>query len=259
MADHTLRKHRVRLEVREKEKLVNLFNRSYDPDARLPPLLQELFGVSVNLRYDWFVNGQRFSSDKDCSVRLPVGEHTVGLGTSDGRREGYREKVVVVPESLSSSIVKTVTVDPAALPEYPEKKLKNIPIKGVNYQIFSWEHPTESEMDESLNVIKNQLDCNGLQIMGETGTDELLMRCTETAIDKGFETIVVSPRYYKKEGTNVDNTIDEDIDKVVSFSKELEKLREKTFCFTPRQPSSFLRSVRRFFRLNKLLQFDSAV
>jgi hypothetical protein len=219
-------RHTLRLDVVQSEKLLTIFDRSSDADASLPNLFQELFNAPGDLSHEWSINNRRISSDRDCSIHLPPGQYEVALRTSDGMKEDAAQTLVPVSEGIPVSFKQVLEVDPDNLPEYPNKNI-DIPIKGVNYQIFLWKHPTESEMDESLNVIKNQLDCNGLQIMGETGTDELLIRCTEMAIDKGFETIVVSPRYYKEKDTNVDNTIDEDSDEVVSFSKELEKLRGK--------------------------------
>jgi hypothetical protein len=98
-------------------------------------------------------------------------------------------------------VEKVLAVDPADLPTYPVKKPR-VPVKGITYELCSrfsgdlWPPPTESQMDEYLQVMRNELHCRGLQILGDC--DEVIVTCVAKAIENGFDTIVVGPRYYKK-------------------------------------------------------------
>jgi len=220
-ADSIGTKHKVRLEVKESERLVTLLNKSYDPDAVLPTFLQDLFGVSGSLSYNWSVDSLR-SSDKDYSIGLPAGDHAVRLTVSDGRKEDYREKHVVIPESLPISLEKTVEIDPSEL--YPEKELR-VPIKGINMSIgcsygsYTPEFPpiTDDEIVESLNVIRKGLRCNAVRLFGNF--NERMITAVRVAKDFSFETVMVSPRY-------INASIDETIGLITPLAEELETLRD---------------------------------
>jgi len=184
--------------------------------------------ASSELAHLWMVDGQEVSSQPQHSLRLDPGEHRVQLTVSDGTRSSDLEKTIDVPQGAEESFERTVLVDRDELPEYPNKQI-HVRVKGISYELCSrfsgdeWAPPSESQMDESLHVMKNQLHCNGLQVMGDC--DEVMIACVKTAIGKGFDTIIVSPRPYKKSPSE-DNTIDEGIEMVASFAEKLEDLRK---------------------------------
>jgi hypothetical protein len=162
-------------------------------------------------------------------LRLPAAEHEVGLRVSDGIKEDYKAETVAI-DGQSTSAIKSITADPSDLPEYPKKELK-IPIKGVNYLIGShfkgnWGKPVEEpEMEEWLDVIRQELGCNAIKLVGDY--DDVMVSCAQKAIDKGFKEIILSPRYEKK-SADTDFTIDEFVQKVTAFSTRAEELREQS-------------------------------
>jgi len=176
-------------------------SQSIDPDGDL-------------LAHIWTINGTIVGSEKLLSVRLAPGLSSVALTVSDGFYENtHIEQVLVEPFSL-----------------YPAKGL-DIPYKGINYSVGnqftgSWGAPsTENEMEESLQVIRDELGCNAIKICGDQ--EDAMLRCAEKAIEKRFELIIVSPRYARS-APNVDGTLDDHLRKITLFSKRVEDLRKKS-------------------------------
>lgn len=157
------------------------------------------------LSYSWFVNNTLQSKDRDFQTKLPPGTHSVRVVASDGRTQ--------------STVDIRIEVDPAHLPQYSERKLR-IPIKGIAYNagIRDWKSmpvPPEDQMKEDLYVIKNELGCNGIRIIGDH--DEVLLKCAEIAISLSYDVVMLSPRY-------LDLNMNETIDKVSTFVKKFLQL-----------------------------------
>jgi hypothetical protein len=185
--------HKIRHVMQEKGGLLKLLNKSSDPDTILPPVLKEFLGVSGELQYSWIVDSRNASSDRDYSTWLPAAEHKVRLNVSDRMKEAYTERTLTIPKGQQAFVDKTLTVDPADLPEYPEKKLR-MPIKGMNYvtglRCWGMSPVPDDEMLESFYVIKSELGCNAIRLVGDY--EERLLRAVEIA--KGlFSNIVVTP------------------------------------------------------------------
>jgi hypothetical protein len=226
--------HNIRLEVRvtaQKDRPVDLLNRSYDPDTGLPSLLQIVLGLRNGLAYEWFVDGQKKSTDRDYSLTLAPGDHKVGLNVSDGRKEDSREEVLTVPaipDSLPVSMEKTVSVDPADLPEYPKKQLK-IPIKGIcmnigtSYDVLHHgpnpDFPAvgDDELAESLYFIRKELGCNAVRFTGSE--NDRMISAVRIAKGLNFKTIMASPQY-------INADIDTMIQLLSPLVDELEALRD---------------------------------
>ncbi|MFQ6084529.1 MAG: glycosyl hydrolase, partial [Candidatus Aminicenantia bacterium] len=123
---------------------------------------------------------------------------------------------------------KVIEVDPDEL--YPERKL-GIPIKGINYHIgrrfigYYGVPPTELEMEEALTIIRNELGCNAIKIYGDY--EDLMITCAKKSFDKNFKTIILSPRYSKKNPSE-DMDIEGHIENIIEFSKIAENLRKKS-------------------------------
>jgi len=229
--------HKVRLAVKENGRIVELVDKSEDPDTLVPPIVREILGASAELKYDWFADGQKMEFKdnggvvdlyKRPSLRLTPGRHIVGLHVSDGIKEGSAEKAVTVPEGLEYTAEKDIAVDPADLPEYPKRKLR-IPIKGINYVtgLGAWgmSPVPDDEMLESFSIIKNELSCNAIRLVGDY--KDRIVRSVDLAKDM-FDTIVVTPY-------NRDMDSDETVKSFVELSRDLEKIREstdKTIVFT---------------------------
>ncbi len=97
-----------------------------------------------------------------------------------------------------------------------------IQIKGINYNAgidYSGNNQdNQIKIKEFLSDLKfiKEMNCNAIRLYGSDS--KKLIEYTKIAIENGFE-VWVSPRYI---GENKDKTID----KLLSFSKELEKLRK---------------------------------
>ncbi|MFQ6088730.1 MAG: hypothetical protein ACE5K0_07505 [Candidatus Methanofastidiosia archaeon] len=221
--------HIVKLSAKESdERFVELLNKSYDPDDGLNSLLKLLFGISDNLMYEWNVGGQKMSSERDYSLKLSSGEHKIGLKVSDDRKQGYTEKAVTIPEGSGNFAVmqKVIEVDHESLPEYPVRKL-NVKVKGISYSAGMPSDPLieDKRMQESLKVIVDELDCNGIKIYGwNTQTldfGQRIIKCAEFALEYGFDTICLNSFYYNE-------TIEGTIKRFSRFARNLESLTKKS-------------------------------
>jgi len=221
--------HVVRLEVKERERIVTLVNRSSDPDAEWPTLIRQLLGMEAADSYTWFIDGKKVSTSYQCSERLSVGEHKAHFLVSDTRKESSQEQSVMVLNQ-SDSLERSIPVDPENVPQFPEWQSR-IAVKGVTYHIgrhFLGDYgqpPTHEEMEESLAIIRNELGCNGIRIWGDY-EDEMTW-CARRAIEKGFTTILLCPRY-SRSAPKTDSTIEQHIDRITEFSVKAEELSEKS-------------------------------
>ena len=208
--------HRVTLTTEESDRVLQLLNMSTDADAVLPPVLREFLNVSGELRYAWILDGKTVSSDRDCSLRVPAGEHVVRLHVSDGVKEDHTERTVTIPEPPHDSFHRTITIDPAELSEYPERKLR-IPIKGLAFivGIGPWRdnfpYISEDEMVESLTIIRKELGCNAIKIVGDD--KDQITKCTMLALED-FDVVLATPRY-------INATPDEALPKLSEVAKSL--------------------------------------
>jgi hypothetical protein len=195
--------------------------------------------------YSWSVDGKLVSNSRAYSCRLPETKstgtpHTVEL---DGIRA-----------FIPSSFRQTIDVDPARLPEYPERKM-DIPIKGVVYRISDptrgspWRSPTDDEMAEDLQVIHDELGCNAIRIFGDykdwpdrrqyfDSVDELVLRCASKSIDVGFDVIAVSPVY---DSLNIDETVRR-VGSLAPKVEALSKMTDKTVLYVVGNSVSFFAS-----------------
>jgi len=216
------REHKVRHAMQERGGLLKLLNRSTDPDIMVPPALREPFGLSGNLEYSWIIDERKVSSDLDCSMWLPTGEHKIRLNVSDRMKEAFTERSLSISEGQQMSIDKAVTVDPAVLSAYREKALR-VKIKGIGYLtgMPQWgnKFPSEDEMQEHLEVIRNELRCNGIRITGYNDDD--VLRCAQIAIEKRFDCILLNPRY-------IDCDHQDTMERLAAFAEKAEELRQRT-------------------------------
>jgi hypothetical protein len=105
--------------------------------------------ISTPVSYAWFVDDEAVSISKDYSCTLP---ETRTRGTP------HLVKLIVSTPEVTSSTQQVIDVDPQNIPEYPERRM-GIPIKGINYSVNGPNEgspPPESEMKESLTVIRNE-------------------------------------------------------------------------------------------------------
>ena len=165
------------------------------------------------LKYRWLIDNQPVSEEKDYATKLPVGQHLVGLDVSDGRHE------VAVNRAISVDLDLTAT--------YPVRPLQ-LRYKGVRYFAGSialdWPNiptPNNEEMDEQLDTIRSELDCNAISVCGGEPSEDRMIECATMAIDKGFERIYVQPSYNNA-------TVDETIDKIGKFAPKVKSLRERS-------------------------------
>jgi len=189
------------------ETLIKFINRSTDPDGD-------------KLIFAWFVDGRPVNSSGDHWTRLPVGNHTVEVVASDGMAYASKERIVTVERNSV----------------YPARRLST-PIKGIVYRLSDplssvFKSPDDEEMEEDLQVIREELGCNAIRIYGDYKAwpkrreyfdyvDSRVIECTKLAIAKGFETIVVSPVY---QDLNINQTVVE----VGNLAKKIENLSEGT-------------------------------
>lgn len=155
------------------------------------------------LTYAWFIDGKQVNTTKDHWAILSAGNQTVRLDVSDGK--------------ATNSVRKLTTVDRSGT--YPSKKL-NTPIKGVNYRIDersdTFKIPDDSEMEEDLQTIRNELGCNAIRIF--SNNNEIILKCAKLAIGRGFTTIALSPVYFK------DSTLEETLPRVTKLAEEAKPL-----------------------------------
>ncbi len=185
--------------------LILFMNNSTDPDG--DPLTSQWL-IRYNGTGDWKI----LNSSRDHWGKLPVSNekgHEIRLIVSDGMKEDSTTAMLLIDRTAG----------------YSSRKL-SVRFKGVDYEIgfpFQSNRPavSETEMAECLGVIRSELGCNAIKIKG--GFDELLVKCAEIAAQKGFELIIVSPRYDKSSQTE-DLWIDQHAERVVSFSSKAESL-----------------------------------
>jgi len=171
--------------------------------------------ISTLVSYAWFVDNEAVSISKDYSCTLP---ETRTRGTP------HLVKLIVSTPEVTSSTQQVIDVDPQNIPEYPERRM-GIPIKGINYSVNGPNEgspPPESEMKESLTVIRNELKCNAVRIYG--GYEDALVVCSRLADQIGLEIIEISPNYRTYNPPNI--SIEEHIQRVISFAPRAEELRK---------------------------------
>jgi hypothetical protein len=118
-----------------------------------------------------------------------------------------------------------VTVDPDETSMYPVKPLY-LKYKGVNYFTDNicpeWSggvpNPTDDEMEEQLDTLRDELGCNVICVNGGLLEDRM-MECGQLAAEKGFERVYMLPRYM---GASVEETVD----KIGKFAQKVKLLRE---------------------------------
>jgi hypothetical protein len=153
------------------------------------------------------VSKERNYYSKMAETRSSQMPHTVELQAS----RGY----------ISGSVFQRIEVDPHDLTGYPVEKLR-IPIKGISYVVGmkGWDMPPVSheEMQECLTVIRDELGCNGIRIVGDY--EEQLIECAEACLSK-FVMILLSPYCREMKLEEVDNFIS-------TLAADFEKLRQKS-------------------------------
>jgi len=169
---------------------------SYDPD-------------NDPLSTKWLIDDEDVSHEPEYSTKLSEGDHSIVLKVSDGESEATKYA--------------TITVDPEQI--YPLKQL-HLRYKGVRYfagtVIPEWlghPNPSNEEMDEQLDTIRDELECNAICVCGGSPSEDRMIECGKMAIDKGFERIFVQPSY-------VNATVDETIDRIGRFAVKVRRLRE---------------------------------
>lgn len=101
---------------------------------------------------------------------------------------------------------------------YPPKELR-VGSRGVCYSVggrhpyrdFSWEKKNDIE------TIHDELGCNAIRIYGDA--EDPLIECTNMAVEKGFKTIILSPRW-------VEATIEETLTNFDRFTRKVGSLRD---------------------------------
>jgi hypothetical protein len=169
--------------------LIMFLNNSTDPDG--DKLISQWF-IRYNGTGDW----RLLNSSIDHWGRLSVSSekgHEIKLVVSDGMKE----------ESTTAMI----PVDPARPERFHQSRL-TVPVKGINYQVGitnwpSFPTPTSEEMLEEIEVIRNELGCNGIRIYGDN--DDKIVECARIALVKKFQIILLSPRYI---GATVSETVE---------------------------------------------------
>lgn len=177
---------------------VKFANLSTDPDGDL-------------LKYTWLVDGQPVGQDKDYSATLPVGQHLVQLEASDGLAK--------------NTTAQTVSVEPDWI--YPTKPL-HVRYKGITYfagnltpgwPLYDDSRPSTEEMDEQLDAIRNELQCNAIIVSAGGDHEDKLVECAKLAMGKGFDRVYVQPQY-------MGATAEETIQRIGQFASQVRALRE---------------------------------
>lgn len=166
------------------EDTIIFVNTSTDPDGD-------------TLTSSWFVNDTFQSRSTDFQAKLPVGMNTVRLIANDGRAQG--------------SIEVRITVERSSI--FPTKKLA-IPIKGVNFRL-TW-NPSRQEIEECLDVIRRDLGCNGIKLIG--AYEDAILDAAKIAIQQGFEEIILNPRFEWTSPRNESFHIEDHIKRIGPFA-----------------------------------------
>jgi hypothetical protein len=175
----------------------------------------EMSPPSTLVSYAWFVDDEAASTSRDYSCTLP---ETKSTGTP------HLIKLTASTPEVTSSTHQMIDVDPQSIKEYPERSM-GIPIKGINYSVKrpnEGSPPPESEMKESLTVIRHELGCNAIRIYG--GYEDHLILCSKLADQIGFEIVEISPNYRTYNPPNF--TIEENVRRVINFTPRVEELRQ---------------------------------
>jgi len=157
----------------------------------------------------WLIDWKEVSHEPDHSTKLPEGHHSVTLKVSDGKSQATKYA--------------SVTVEPEQI--YPTKTL-DLKYKGVRYSAGALTPefpnivtPSKEEMEEHLDTIRNDLGCNAITIDAGAGYEDNLIECAQLAIEKGFDSIHVQPRYFNA-------TVDETVQNVGRLARRVRELRE---------------------------------
>lgn len=156
------------------------------------------------LTYRWLVDNRAASTERDFSVRLPIGQHTVELEVLDPLTKRTKAQAV--------------TVEPDQL--YPAKPLR-VKYKGMRMTV-GWKgmnHTPTDITDEKLDIIHNELGCNAVYIFGNTEFEDDLIEAGRLATQKGFDRIYVAPMY-------LDVPIDQTVENIGKFAKKVKSIRE---------------------------------
>ena len=181
------------------QQTIQFTNYSYDPDGD-------------PLKYTWLVDEQTVSQEKDYSTKLPVGQHRIKLRVADSQNEDVAGHMV--------------DVDPDQI--YPAKPL-HLKYKGVNYCVgkpmnpewsTDYPSPNRDQIDEELDNIHNDLGCNAMIITAGADSEDDLIECARTALQKGFfDRIYVEPHYWQ-------HSTDETVERIARFAPRVRALRE---------------------------------
>ncbi|MCX6659537.1 MAG: PKD domain-containing protein, partial [Candidatus Bathyarchaeota archaeon] len=132
------------------------------------------------LTFKWYADDKLESESKDFSTRFnEIGQHRVKLEVSDGKLKDEKEYSFLDVESDQI---------------YPMKQL-HVREKGIRYcagNIGGWPNmptPGKEEMDEQLDIIRNELGCNAITIVGGGEYEDNIILCAKLAIEKNFERV----------------------------------------------------------------------
>lgn len=174
------------------------------------------------LSYSWRIDGKEVNKSRDHWASFSAGNHTVKLVVSDGKAE--------------SSMEKKLAVEPSQI--YPKREFP-FTIKGIVYHAgrhftgYYGTPPPEDEMVECLAVIRNELGCNGISIVGSY--DDVTIKCAEIAVDMKFQMIVIDP-FYQRSAPNNRTHINDFVERIIALSGKAEEVRK-------RSPESVVMSV----------------
>jgi len=166
--------------------------------------------ASSPVSYEWSIDGTMVANSRDYASALP-----------ETRTTGIPHTVTLTARSATStnSNRQQIDVDTQSLSQYTQRKFK-MPIKGIVYNTgYALD---ESDMQESVDVIAEELGCNAVRIKGYK--DEMIEKCVNLAIDKRIKTILVGPDY----GSWRNISIDEHTRRIIEFSSIAERLRQES-------------------------------
>ena len=159
------------------------------------------------LIYEWLVNNQVVSKEKNLSYKFTEGENTVAQRVSDGK-------------SVSEKSISFI-VDPDLSELYHTTEL-NVEVKGIIYDagMTAWLNPipSESRMKYDMKIIHEEIG-NGVTIFGSN--HDGILKCGELADREGIDKIRLSPRHINSNAKETVNLINQ-------FSIEAEKLRQNS-------------------------------
>lgn len=165
--------------------------------------------------YSWYVDDRPVAKTADFSTKLHADSfdtrHKVRLSVSDGENESSHEEIIVVdPDQLYP--ISELKVKVKAVVYWPDC---NVPRIGPQLR--------EEYIRSDMNLIRDELGCNGIRINSgicaglSPEWEEDLVRCTEIAMETGFDNVTVGPRY-------LEATLDETAERVRAFAPRAERL-----------------------------------